>query len=116
MSAPYTVLVVEDNLDAQYLTCELLAALGHAAQGASDGEQALAMLATQAFEVLLTDVNLPGISGIELATQAVQTHPAMKIIFASGYGGDVASHVGFASLSLPKPYDMAQLQTVLDAL
>ncbi|WP_240475782.1 response regulator [Herbaspirillum rhizosphaerae] len=115
-SAGLHILVVEDNLDSQQLVCELLAALGHFAEGVGSGEQALVALEQQSFDVLFTDVNLPGMSGIELAQQINVRIPALKIIFASGYGAQISKNVGTASFSLPKPYDIDQLQNILDGI
>ncbi len=108
------ILVVEDNLDSQHLVCELLDALGHQAQGVSSAELALQALTQQEFEVLFTDVSLPGMSGIELARQSSVTHPALKIIFASGYGAQISKNVASSAFFLPKPYDIDQLQQILD--
>lgn len=107
------LLVVEDNIDSQQLVCELLETLGHQARGVASGEDAQHVLGEQQFDVLFTDVNLPGISGVELARGVLASHPDMSVIFASGYGAMVARNVGFASHSLPKPYDIDQLQDIL---
>ncbi|WP_050468889.1 hybrid sensor histidine kinase/response regulator [Herbaspirillum chlorophenolicum] len=107
------LLVVEDNIDSQELICELLEALGHEAYGVATGEEAQKALDEQKFDVLFTDVSLPGISGVDLAKDVLSRFPGMSIIFASGYGAVVARNVGFASHSLPKPYDIAQLQDIL---
>lgn len=107
------LLVVEDNIDSQQLVCELLETLGHAARGVTSGEEAEKALEEQTFDVLFTDVNLPGMSGVELAKNALARFPGMAVIFASGYGAMVARNVGFASHSLPKPYDIDQLQDIL---
>jgi CheY-like chemotaxis protein len=110
------VLVVEDNLDSQYLVCEMLQAFGHQAEGVGDGEAALLMLAGQPCQVLFSDVSLPGISGVELARRALALHPSLHIVFASGYGDDLLRHVDFAHTSLLKPYDMDTLQRTLEAI
>lgn len=106
------ILVVEDNADALDMLCELLKMLGHEVHGVSNGEQATAALADQEFDTLLTDIGLPGISGLELAVHAKKRRPDMKIIFASGYGA--AEGLEFEASSLPKPYDLTQLQNVLE--
>ena len=77
------------------------------------GEDAQQALGEQHFDVLFTDVNLPGMSGVELAKRALERFPEMSVIFASGYGAMVTRNVGFASHSLPKPYDIDQLQEIL---
>ncbi|HEY1044254.1 MAG TPA: response regulator [Telluria sp.] len=107
------IVVVEDNLDSQYLVCEMLRALGHEVQGVSHGEDALPLLQCGAHDLLFTDVSLPGISGVDLARQAIGRDPGLRVIFASGYGDTLLRHVEFPYISLQKPYDLEQLQDVL---
>jgi CheY-like chemotaxis protein len=113
---PLRILVVEDNPDAQYLVCETLRALGHAVQAAASGEAALPELASQHFDVLFTDVSLPGMSGVDLARAARSGQPALELLFASGYGNELTRHLEFPSRSLQKPYDIEQLQQALDEI
>jgi CheY-like chemotaxis protein len=58
------------NPDARYLVCETLRALGHTVEATATGEEALPLLAGQPYDVLFTDVSLPGMSGVELARAA----------------------------------------------
>ncbi|MES2932958.1 MAG: response regulator [Pseudomonadota bacterium] len=107
------LLVVEDNEDAQAMLCELLLFLGHQAQGVGNAEAALQLLVASPFDVLLTDVSLPGMSGIDLARQAGQQLPQLKVILTSGYGSVTLDGFAGRSASLPKPYDLEKLQQVL---
>jgi CheY-like chemotaxis protein len=111
---PLRILVVEDNLDSQYLVCEMLRAFGHEADGVGHPDDALARLAAGPYDVLFTDVSLPGMSGVDLARRAVADAPRMQVIFASGYGDTLLRHVEFPYLSLQKPYELDQLQQALD--
>lgn len=113
-NGPLRILVVEDNLDSQYLVCEMLRAFGHEADGVGHPDDALARLAANRYDVLFTDVSLPGMSGVDLARRAVADTPAMQVIFASGYGDTLLRHVEFPYLSLQKPYELDQLQQALD--
>ncbi|QGZ42489.1 response regulator receiver domain-containing protein [Pseudoduganella flava] len=114
------MLVVEDNLDAQYLVCEMLRAIGHEVDAVAAAEDALDKLeAAQAdtpFDVLFTDVSLPGISGVELARRAVANWPDLQVIFASGYSGTLTQQLDFAAEAIQKPYDIEQLQAILDRI
>lgn len=110
------VLVVEDNPDALYLVCEMLRAFGHQVQAATHGEDAAGMLSKAPFDVLLTDVSLPGMSGIELARGALRERPGLKIIFASGHGDALTRHLDFAAASLQKPYEFEQLEAILNVI
>jgi CheY-like chemotaxis protein len=116
LSAPLRLLVVEDNADARYLVCETLRALGHQVQDVASGEEALPQLAAQPFDVLFTDVSLPGMSGVDLARQALRRAPALELLFASGYGDELTRHLEFPAQSLQKPYDIEQLQAALDRI
>lgn len=111
---PLRILVVEDNLDSQYLVCEMLRAFGHEADGVGHPDDALARLAAARYDVLFTDVSLPGMSGVDLARRAVADAPGMQVIFASGYGDTLLRHIEFPYLSLQKPYELDQLQAALD--
>jgi signal transduction histidine kinase/DNA-binding response OmpR family regulator len=114
--ATLRILVVEDNEDSQVMLCELLMILGHHARGVGDAGNALEALGDSGYDVLLTDLNLPDMSGLELARKAVAGSPTMKIIFSSGYGAVSADEFGHPCVSLPKPYDLDKLQQVLDSL
>jgi len=117
-SGPLRILVVEDNVDSQYLVCEMLRAFGHEADGVGHPNDALALLAQHTYDVLFTDVSLPGMSGVDLARKAVTEpragSPAPEVIFASGYGDTLLRHVEFPYVSLQKPYELDQLQGALD--
>ena len=108
------ILVVEDSADAQGMLCELLTLLGHTASGAGDAATALDMLGVQEFDVLLTDINLPGMSGIQLARKAKATCQQIKVIFASGHDNAMSSYIGFPSGWLTKPYDVGALVKALE--
>ncbi|WP_338760630.1 response regulator [Massilia sp. METH4] len=110
------MLVVEDNLDAQYLVCEMLRALGHEVDAAADAERAQQQLEERRYDVLFTDVSLPGISGVELARRAVARWPRLHVIFASGYSGTLTQQLDFPADAIQKPYDIEQLQAILDRI
>lgn len=109
MKTPLQFLIVEDNAHARELLCEMLAMLGYAIQAAGSAEEAIAILEKQRFDVLLSDINLPGMSGIELAKIVLAKAPGMQIIFASGYGYLVADKTDFEFVLLPKPFGLEQL-------
>ncbi len=105
------VLVVEDNPDAKEIVCELIAMLGHEVSGASDAEQAWKLMSEQNFDVLFTDVSLPGMNGIELAKKVLNQKPDTRIIFSTGM--ESIEKIGFEAKFLRKPYDLLRLKSVL---
>lgn len=65
--APVSVLVIEDNPISRVLAERLLAAAGHAVTVAVDGTEGLALAARHGFDLVLTDISMPGIDGVEVA-------------------------------------------------
>ena len=107
-AAAQRVLVVEDNPDAQDLLCQMLDLIGYAASGTGSAESALERLG--GFDILLTDVHLPGMSGVALAQHARAHYPALRIVFVTGAA---APQLPFPTTALRKPYSIDQLRHAL---
>jgi len=107
--APLSIVLVEDEDSIRASTAALLEHLGHRVQSAADAETALPMITT-ATDVLITDVQLPGMSGDALAAQARSNAPGVRIVFATG-NGEVANWPD--AVVLRKPYDLQSLMRVL---
>jgi CheY-like chemotaxis protein len=106
------VLLVEDNVDALEGLMEMTDMLGHDAHGCTSAENALTMLKEdRVFDLMITDIGLPGISGLELARQVRALRP-LEITVASGYArsNDVPSDVGW----LMKPFGIDEYAALLD--
>lgn len=80
------VLVVDDEAPIRLTMSDLLQREGYAVATAAHGEAALAMIAEQSYDVLLLDLKLPGIQGIEVAQRAGQYLPDVVIIILTGHG------------------------------
>jgi DNA-binding NtrC family response regulator len=112
------ILLVEDSPEVSLITVEYLIELGHEAVAVADAELALERVATGSFDIVMTDVSLPGMSGVDLAKDILKRHPGLPVVIASGYGslnidalvGPKQSHV----FTLQKPYDMATLEKTLN--
>ena len=112
------VLLVEDDALIRLGTADMLADLGHTVLEAGDAPEALAILDAQPVDVMITDISLPGLTGIELAEQARQRFPALRIVFASGMDAPQAGEgeAGDGSVTqLRKPYSEKQLIEALRA-
>nr|WP_227027891.1 PAS domain S-box protein [Corallococcus soli] len=110
------VLLVEDDEDVRTSASELLGLLGHAVMPVASAEEARVALAAGPFDVLFTDVTLPGMSGVDLAREVALRKPAMRIIIASGHGraaldGDPQQWLGV--VVLPKPYALTEIEQAL---
>lgn len=104
----HRLLLVDDDLDLLEITSELLAAYGFDVVQATSAKAALEILQQgAAIEILLSDVVMPGMSGLQLAYKARELNPRLKIILVSGYPNP-AIESGHGYLSdfefLEKPY------------
>ncbi len=114
--AALRILVCEDNEIIRLNTIDMLEELGHAAIGTADARQALKAFATEKIDVLLTDVGLPDMTGVELARQIRGKRAGLPVIFATGYG----QVVGIAEWSpvalLAKPFTLESLADTVDSV
>jgi CheY-like chemotaxis protein len=108
-----TLLLVEDDDGVRDLAAANLRGQGYTVLAASDGEAALALLATHTadqttpIDLLVTDVVMPRMSGPELAARLQQTSPATRVLFMSGYTDDAVVRQGVMQAEvafLQKPY------------
>ncbi|MDB5309790.1 MAG: Blue-light-activated protein [Gemmataceae bacterium] len=101
-----TVLLVEDEDGVRGLGRSILKTSGFTVTDVPDGESALALLAQgQSFDLLVTDLTMPGIDGRELAERVRAVYPGIAVVFTSGYAADVDRLVDLpGSLFLPKPF------------
>ncbi|HEX8261442.1 MAG TPA: ATP-binding protein [Allosphingosinicella sp.] len=79
------ILVVDDDDDVRQVAAAMVAELGYSVAVAADAEQALRLLEAGRFDLMVTDVAMPGTNGVELGRQARLVAPDMPILFASGY-------------------------------
>lgn len=110
------VLLVEDQIGVRELACRGLAAAGFVVLTACDGQDALERLAASPRppDVLITDVMMPRLNGRELARRVRESHPAVRVLFVSGYSPDEWVPVGEAFLS--KPFAMEDLVAAVRSL
>nr|WP_272874855.1 response regulator [Roseomonas marmotae] len=113
---PLRVLLVEDDPLIQMDSEDMLAGLGCHVRAVREGRSALRELERATYDVLFTDIGLPGISGVELARQAVQQQPELKVIFASGFGQqEEAREAVPGALFVTKPYGLNKLEAALQS-
>jgi CheY-like chemotaxis protein len=111
------VLLVEDQAEVRDVIVAALEDLGYAAATAVDGPQAVRKLREDRFDVLLTDLVLPGgMSGIELARYAMTRDPALKVLLTSGNASATADPQTSGFALLAKPFSRERLGWSLHAL
>jgi CheY-like chemotaxis protein len=108
------VLVVDDEPLLIMTIADMLTDLGHTPIEAESGSRALEALKEHGdIDLMITDQAMPGMSGIELARQAFQLYPRLKIILATGYD-TLPKGLDIALERLPKPYFEHDLSAAIE--
>nr|MDT0664526.1 response regulator [Micromonospora sp. DSM 115978] len=113
-------MLVEDDLDyATYLAHVLRTSGGHAVTHVGDAEAALTLLHPAAWDILITDVDLPTLSGLEIQRRVRQTAPDLPVVIVTAHASldnAVAALRSDANEFLPKPIRPEQLLEVVAEL
>jgi DNA-binding NtrC family response regulator len=109
------VLVVEDNVEVGQFCTEILQDLGYITAWAKNADQALTLLDEEkhCFDVVFSDVVMPGMSGLELGREIRRRRPSLPIVLTSGYSHVLAEEGRGDFELLHKPYAADQLSSVL---
>jgi len=114
-----TVLLAEDDAVMRRLTRKMLEEHGYKVLEAEDGKAALDVITSAGvpIDLTLTDVVMKGMTGPELVLRVIDAFPAMKIVYMSGYTGELVTHQGIDGgiRLLEKPFTRASLLKTLDA-
>jgi DNA-binding NtrC family response regulator len=114
---PFVILYVEDNDLVREAYSELLASAGRRIVSVADGAGAREALRAENVNLLLTDINLPDGSGLDLAREALAQNPALPVIVCSGDDvSDVARSLGPTAHPLRKPFDLDELEALVERL
>lgn len=107
---PDRILVVDDEEEVREILAETLQDFGYAVVTAASGEEALPVLNRDHSVVLvITDVRMPGMSGLQLAEEIRRRWPRVKVVLISGYFVPQASPQRF----LKKPFHMKDLTAMV---
>ncbi|MDR6860520.1 PAS domain S-box protein [Variovorax guangxiensis] len=111
---PLSILMVEDNDEVGEFGRGLLAEMGHSATRAVNATEALSILQERAagFDLVFSDVVMPGTNGVELAKEIRLKWPDLPIVLTSGYGHVLADDRSREFELLHKPYSLRELQAL----
>jgi CheY-like chemotaxis protein len=104
---------VEDDAQARELYRAILVAAGFQTADAATAHDAMDMLARERYDAAVVDYSLPDEDGLTLARRIVAAHPDVAIVFASGYGNQVAGVSDVTARVLTKPFTDLQLKQAL---
>jgi two-component system cell cycle response regulator CpdR len=106
------ILLAEDDESLRKFLAAALVRAGHAVTDFGDGSDAYRCLKGVAFDLLLTDIVMPGMDGIELAKRAAELNAALKIMFITGFAA-VALHPASGAPKqakvLSKPFHLREI-------
>jgi CheY-like chemotaxis protein len=119
MNKALSILVVDDNQAMADTLADILDAKGFAVRAAASGEKALEILREQPVDVLLTDVKMPAMNGLELYRETRKSYPRLTTIFMTAYAADDIIQHGMAEgvrTVLTKPLDIDFLIHLLSVI
>ena len=112
-------LVVDDNEDIRDVFCRLIERAGHVASTASDGQDAVEVLERETFDVMLLDLTMPRMNGVDVV-RWIRAHPdvapKMRIVVISAWAGEhraVLQELGVVTV-MPKPLRIQQLTGLIE--
>ena len=111
---PPRVLVIDDESHMRGLLCELLSIWGCEADAVSSGREGIARFAQGRYDLVLTDLVMPGMTGLEVAETVRHADPMVSVIMFTGSGADLQLHgrrLGFTLLR--KPLEVQGLETAV---
>jgi two-component system cell cycle sensor histidine kinase/response regulator CckA len=112
LGAGERILVVEDEGMVRRLVVEILESFGYEVVEARNPQEALVICAGASFDLMVTDVVMPGGDGSSLARAAVTRQPNMRVLYTSGYTPQSIAHLdleGSLTAFLPKPFSASEL-------
>jgi len=111
------ILLAEDDDSLRQFLALNLGRAGHVVEAHGDGDSAWEALEQRSFDLLLTDIVMPGLDGIELARRAADAAPGMKIMFITGFAAvalNPKSNAPKDAKVLSKPFHLRDLVTEVE--
>ncbi|TXN15800.1 PAS domain S-box protein [Methylobacterium sp. WL122] len=109
------VLVVEDNREVGTFSTQTLQELGYGTHWVTNADDALAALAASpgGYDVVFSDVVMPGMNGVELGREVRRLYPGLPVVLTSGYSHVLAEETDHGFELLQKPYSVEALSRIL---
>lgn len=110
------VLIVDDDEDVRQLFCDMITQMGFHASAVGSGVAALQQLKTATFDLVILDMRIPDMSGLEIFKALRQFNSAVPVVLVSAYGMDKNVQEAFsmgALLCIEKPFNVARAMKTL---
>jgi len=113
------VLVVDDDDQIREILTDMLTMDGYSATACPDANAALKTINEDSFDILITDLGMPGMSGLDLAGEVHETHPQIPIAMITGWGTQLSeqevSSRGIRAI-LSKPFHLKEVKELIQEL
>ncbi len=116
MAQTNQILIVDDNPHMSGLLSDILDFFNYKAVGAKDGEEALKILNEQSFDMVITDLRMPKMGGMDLLHTIKDKFPHLPVVVITGFGTDSSRSDAFAAHAdgfLAKPFKVEQIKELL---
>jgi two-component system response regulator PilR (NtrC family) len=116
MSKTNQILIVDDNPHMSSLLSDILDFFDYRAVGARDGEEALKTLAEKSFDMVITDLRMPKMGGMDLLRALKTKFPQLPVVVITGFGTESSRSDAFAASAdgfLPKPFKVEEIKELL---
>ncbi|MCS6884762.1 MAG: ATP-binding protein [Acidobacteriota bacterium] len=110
------ILVVDDEADVLELLTDILSSFGHEVKAAPSPEAALELIVQQPFDLLVTDLGMPQMNGVQLARRARQIRPEVRVILCTGWGEETDILEGVVDTIIGKPFELENIAAALRAV
>lgn len=110
------ILIVEDNPHMSTLLCDILEILDFQSSKAQDGEEALNLLQSEEFDMVITDLKMPKIGGMELLNSIKTTQPQLPVVVITAYERPSTQDEIFKAKAdgfLAKPFTVREMEALL---
>jgi two-component system, cell cycle response regulator CpdR len=104
------IFLAEDDTALRHYITGVLQKAGHVVEGFDNGQDAHQALLSAPCDLLLTDIVMPGMDGIELSKRASALYPALPVIYITGFAGSLLEEQkGYATKIISKPFHLGTL-------
>lgn len=106
------ILVVDDDEFVLDFLKEALPALGYETAFATTGDEAIELIEKESFDLILSDIRMPEVNGIDVARAAYRSQPHVPILFMSGNPNTIVEERSF----IGKPFTISQIETKIESI
>lgn len=116
MAKTHQVLIVDDNPHMSSLLSDILDFFDYKAVGAKDGEEALKLLTDKSFDMVITDLRMPRMGGMDLLRSIKEKFSGLPVVVITGFGTDSSRSDALTAQAdgfLPKPFKVEEIKELL---